>query len=66
MAIKKETKIALVVLLLLVVIATIPLLAIWCINTLFPVANLAYSFINWFAMFLLIAIFSGGSISTKD
>ena len=44
----------LIVVLAVLLIAAGPLLAIWSINTLFAL-NIAYTFTNWVAMFLLLA-----------
>jgi len=44
----------LIVVLAVLLIAAGPLLAIWSINTLFSL-NIAYTFTNWVAMFLLLA-----------
>jgi hypothetical protein len=63
MALSKEMKILVTILIIGLSIAFIPLISLWCINTLFPAAAIAYNFTNWFAAFLLILIFSGGSVS---
>lgn len=52
--------IILLALLILAAIIFIPVLAIWALNTLFAL-NIAYTFINWAAVYVLIAIFRGGS-----
>jgi len=41
-----------------------PLLAIWAINTLFPVANIPYSFDTWAAIVLLGA-FTRANVTVK-
>lgn len=37
----------------------VPLLTIWAINVLFD-TTIAYNFINWFAMLVLLALFGRG------
>ena len=53
------TKLSLFSLILLVgvVIVIAPLAYIWALNTLFPVLNLEYSFVNWLAICLLHSFF---------
>ena len=55
------------ILLLLVILGAIifgPLLAIWCVNTLF-LSSIAYSFINWFAMLALLVMFTPRTVRSK-
>lgn len=40
-------------------LCAVGLAAIWSVNTLFPSANIDYSFLNLFATLVLIAIFGG-------
>ena len=40
---------------LILMAITAPLLAIWCVNTLFA-TQIAYTLLNWFCVFLLIGI----------
>jgi hypothetical protein len=47
---------ALVILVILVIIFA-PLAYIWALNTLFPMLNLEYSFVNWVAICLLHSFF---------
>jgi hypothetical protein len=47
-----------IVTLIVVMIVAAPLILIWAINTLVPVANIQYSVDTWFAAFLVIAILS--------
>lgn len=49
---------------ILFVLVFSPLVFIWCVNTLFG-CGIAYSFINWFAAFLLLGIGSGGSFRSN-
>lgn len=65
--ISEKTAISVNIVALLVVIALIlglivvlPVLGIWAVNTLFA-TGIAYTFWNWLAMFVLMAIFGGGS-----
>lgn len=53
------TKLSLFSLILLVgvVIVIAPLAYIWALNTLFPMLNLEYSFVNWLAICLVHSFF---------
>ena len=42
---------------IIAVIVFAPLAYIWALNTLFPVLNLEYSFVNWVAICLLHSFF---------
>ena len=48
-----------IVILLICLLIGVPLVAIWAINTLFA-ANITYSLLNWFAVFILLVILNGG------
>ena len=50
-----KTDTALIVLFVIILIAAGPLLAMWSINTLFS-TGIEYTFINWLAAFVLMAI----------
>lgn len=63
---KKGTLITTSILASLFSIIIHPLIAIWAINTLFPQANLDYSFINWCAMIAMKIIFSAEPSSKVD
>lgn len=52
-------------LLILAAIIFIPMLVIWALNTLFAL-SIAYTFINWAAVYVLIAVFRGGSSSSSN
>ena len=45
-----------IILLLVIVGILLPLALIWAINTLFPVAAIEYSFINWLAVLVVLAV----------
>lgn len=45
------------ILLIVAVIVFAPLAYIWALNTLFPVLNLEYSFVNWLAICLVHSFF---------
>lgn len=45
------------VVLIIVLIVIAPLAYVWALNTLFPVLNLEYSFVNWLAMLVLHSFF---------
>lgn len=45
------------ILLIVAVIIIAPLAYIWALNTLFPMLNLEYSFVNWVAICLLHSFF---------
>lgn len=45
------------ILLIVAVIVIAPLAYIWALNTLFPMLNLGYSFVNWVAICLLHSFF---------
>lgn len=45
------------ILLIVAVIVIAPLAYIWALNTLFPMLNLEYSFVNWVAICLLHSFF---------
>jgi len=45
-----------IIVLIVIVFVLSPLALIWAINTLFPVVAIEYSFINWFAASVVIAV----------
>lgn len=45
------------VVLIIALIVIAPLVYVWALNTLFPVLNLEYSFVNWLAMLVLHSFF---------
>ena len=45
------------ILLIVAVIIIAPLAYIWALNTLFPMLNLEYSFVNWLAICLVHSFF---------
>ena len=45
------------VVLIIALIVIAPLAYVWALNTLFPVLNLEYSFVNWLAMLVLHSFF---------
>lgn len=47
----------------LLVLITVPLLAIWALNTLFPVLSISYSFNTWFAALVVIGLLRAKSSS---
>lgn len=42
----------------LLVILLIPFVVIWSVNALFPAIAIAYSFKTWFAVYVLVQVFS--------
>ena len=55
-----------VILLILAILFIVlsPLVCIWALNTLFPLA-ISYTFTTWFAMFVVITLFGKSIISLK-
>jgi len=56
--------VTLFVLLVLAVVIFAPLVFIWAINTLFSL-QIAYTFINWFAAFVLLTLVGKPSVKSK-
>lgn len=54
-----------IALLVLAIIALGPLLTIWAINTLFPIANIPYTMDTWAAAVILAGVFKT-QITKKD
>jgi hypothetical protein len=52
-----SVKVIAFLLLIVAVIAFGPLALIWCLNTLFPVLNIPYTFETWAAAFILPSLF---------
>lgn len=58
--------VALIVLVLSVIsIIGFPILYIWCLNTLFPVLAIPYTFSTWFAMVVVKVFLMGGAATAK-
>jgi hypothetical protein len=55
-----------VVLMFVALLFMCPFLVIWAVNTLFPQANLGYTFWNWLAVVLLGVFFRGDSVGAKS
>ena len=55
----------LIAILVIALVAIGPLLTIWAINTLFPVANIPYTLETWSAAVILAGVFKT-TISKKD
>ena len=45
-----------IIVLLVIGFVVSPLALIWAINTLFPVVSIEYSFINWLAVLVVLAV----------
>lgn len=45
-----------IIVILVIVGILLPLALIWAINTLFPVVAIEYSFINWLAVLVVLAV----------
>ena len=59
------SKVSLLLILLFVVVLLGPLLAIWSLNTLFPVLAIPYSPETWLATVVIAGIFRGDGVSFK-
>jgi hypothetical protein len=59
------SKVSLLLVLLFVVVLLGPFLAIWSLNTLFPVLAIPYSIETWFATAIVVSIFRGDGVSFK-
>ena len=59
------SKVSLLLILLFVVVLLGPFLAIWSLNTLFPVLAIPYSIETWLATAVIAGIFRGDGISFK-
>ena len=59
------SKISLVLILVIAVVILGPFLAIWSLNTLFPVLAIPYSVETWFATAVIAGIFRGDGVSFK-
>ena len=53
------------VIFLLILVILGPLLAIWSLNTLFPVLAIPYSVETWFATAIVVSIIRGDGVSFK-
>jgi hypothetical protein len=59
-------KIIAIIALVLFVIAFGPFVWIWCVNTIFPVANIQYTFETWLASLLIGGSFGGVRFARKS
>lgn len=59
-------KIIAIIALVIAVVAFGPFVWIWCINTLFPVANIQYTFETWLASLLIGGSFGGVRLASKS
>lgn len=59
-------KVTAIIALVIAVVAFGPFVWIWCINTLFPIANIQYTFDTWLAALLIGGSFGGVSFARKS
>ena len=59
------SKVSLLLVLLFVVVLLGPFLAIWSLNTLFPVLAIPYSIETWLATAIVVSIIRGDGVSFK-
>lgn len=59
-------KILAIIALVLFIILAGPFVWIWCINTLFPIANIQYTFDTWLASLLISGAFGGLKFGSKS
>ena len=59
-------KIIAIIALVIAIVIFGPFVWIWCINTLFPVANIQYTFDTWLASLLIGGSFGGVRFASKS